>query len=187
MTSGTTGSTRVFGQRQVGGGSSSAQYRALILWKGSPRSGRSRHCGKLLRPFGRDHPKHRKCTDMIGRTRRDSPRFYRRVHLVFGVFSLPLFLGGALANAGTVRSMDGPHSVPWAFRVELKRERIVSVRRLEHIGAEEIKSHSAKWLAAMASIDAEIARMITRLSKAPARSNFIGDRQTKSRLSSAWI
>ena len=66
---------------------------------------------------------------MIGHTRRDSPRrFYRRVDLIFGVFALPLFLGGAIANAGTARGMDGPHRVPWAFRAELKRERIISLK-----------------------------------------------------------
>jgi hypothetical protein len=62
--------------------------------------------------------------------------------------------------------MDGPHSVPWAFRVELKRERIISFKRLEHIGPEEINTHSAKWLAAIATIDSEIAYMVTRLAKA---------------------
>lgn len=104
---------------------------------------------------------------MIGRTRRDSPRrLYRRVDLIFGMFALPLFVSGAVANAGTVRGMDGPHSVPWAFRVELKRERIISFKRLEHIGQEEINIHSAKWLTAMASIDAEIAQMVIRLAKA---------------------
>jgi hypothetical protein len=104
---------------------------------------------------------------MIGRTRRDSPRrFYRRVDLIFGMFALPLLVSGAVANAGTVRGMDGPHSVPWAFRVELKRERIISFKSLEHIGQEEINTHSAKWLAAMASIDAEIAQMVIRLAKA---------------------
>ena len=77
---------------------------------------------------------------MIGHTRRDSPRrFYRRVDLVFRVFALPLFLSGAIASAGTVRGMDGPHRVPWAFRVELKRERIISFKGLEHIGPEDIK------------------------------------------------
>jgi hypothetical protein len=62
--------------------------------------------------------------------------------------------------------MDGPHRVPWAFRVELKRERIISFKKLEHIGPENIKAHSAKWLAAMATIDAEIAKIVTRLAKA---------------------
>jgi hypothetical protein len=104
---------------------------------------------------------------MIGHTRRDSlRRFYRRVDLIFGVFALPLFLSGALANAGTVRGMEAPHRVPWAFRVELKRERIISFKRLEHIGPEEINTHSAKWLAAMATIDAEIAQIVTRLAEA---------------------
>jgi hypothetical protein len=104
---------------------------------------------------------------MIGHTRRDSPRrFYRWVDLVFRVFVLPLFLSGAVANAGTVRGMDGPHHVPWVFRVELKRERIISFKRLEQVGPEDINTHSAKWLAAMASIDAEIAQIITRLAKA---------------------
>jgi hypothetical protein len=104
---------------------------------------------------------------MIGHTRRDSPRrFYRRVDLIFGVFALPLFLCGATANAGTVRGMDGPHRVPWAFRVELKRERIMSFKRLEHIGPEEINTHSVKWLAVMATIDAEISQIVTRLAEA---------------------
>ena len=104
---------------------------------------------------------------MIGYTRRDSPRrFYRRVDLIFEYSRCHFFLSGAIANAGTVRGMDGPHSVPWAFRVELKRERIISFRRLEHIGPEEINTHSAKWLAAMATIDAEIAQIVTRLAKA---------------------
>ena len=94
---------------------------------------------------------------MIGHTRRDSPRrFYRRVDFIFGVFALSLFLSGAIANAGTVRGMDGPHRVPWAFRVELERERIISLNGLEHIGPEEINTHSAKWLAAMADeVDVE--------------------------------
>jgi hypothetical protein len=104
---------------------------------------------------------------MIGHTRRDSPRrIYRRMDLIFGVFALPLFLSGGVANAGTVSGMDGPHRVPWAFRVELKRERIISFKKLEHIGPENIKAHSAKWLAAMATIDAEIAKIVTRLAKA---------------------
>jgi hypothetical protein len=104
---------------------------------------------------------------MIGHTRRDSPRrFYRRVDLIFGVFALPLFLSGAIANAGTVRGMDGPHSVPWAFRVELKRERIISFKKLKHIDSQEINTHSAKWLAAMATIDAEIALIVIKLAKA---------------------
>lgn len=104
---------------------------------------------------------------MIGHTGRDSlRRFDRRVDLIFGVFALPLFLSGAIANAGNVRGMDGPHSAPWAFRVELKRERIISFKRLEHISREEINTHSAKWLVTMASIDAEIAQMVTRLAKA---------------------
>jgi len=81
------------------------------------------------------------------------------VDSIFGVFALPLFLSGAIANAGTERGMDGPHRVPWAFRVELKRERIISFKRLEHIGPQEINTHSAKWLAAMAAIDAEIAQI----------------------------
>jgi hypothetical protein len=103
---------------------------------------------------------------MIGHARRDSPRrFYRRVDLVFGVFALPLFLSGAIANAGTVRSMDGPYSVPWAFKVELKRERIISFKRLERIDRDEMHTHSTKWLAAMANIDAEIAQIVTRLAK----------------------
>jgi hypothetical protein len=107
---------------------------------------------------------------MIGHTRRDSlRRFYRWVDLIFGVFALPLFPSGAIANAGTVRGMDGPHSVPWAFRVELKRERIISFKRLEHIGPQEINTHSAKWLAAMAAIDAEIAQIVTKLAKAHPR------------------
>ena len=62
--------------------------------------------------------------------------------------------------------MDEPHRDPLAFRVELKRERIISYKRLEHIGPEEINTHSAKWLAAMATIDAEIAQIVTRLAKA---------------------
>src|SRR3984957_4486026 len=90
----------------------------------------------------------------------------RRVDLIFGVFALPLIFSGAIANAGTVRGMEGPHRVPWAFRVELKRERIISFKRLEHIGSQEINTHSAKWLAAMATIDAEIARIVTKLAKA---------------------
>ena len=104
---------------------------------------------------------------MIGHTRRDSPRcIYRRMDLIFGMFALPLFLSGAIANAGTVSGMDEPHRVPWAFRVELKRERIMSSKKLDHIGSEDIKTHSAKWLAAMATIDAEIAQIVTRLTKA---------------------
>jgi len=104
---------------------------------------------------------------MIGHTRRDSPRrIYCRMDLIFGVFALPLFLSGAIAIAGTVSGMDGPHRVLWAFRVELKRERIMSFKKLDHIGSEDIKTHSAKWLAAMATIDAEIAQIVTRLAKA---------------------
>jgi hypothetical protein len=61
--------------------------------------------------------------------------------------------------------MDGPHSVPWAFKVELKRERIISFKRLEHIDRDEMHTHSTKWLAAMANIDAEIAQIVTRLAK----------------------
>ena len=89
----------------------------------------------------------------------------RRVHLIFGVFAVPLLFSGATANAGTIRGMDGPHRVPWAFRVELKRERIISFKRLEHIGPEDINTHSAKWLAAMATIDAEIAQIVTKLAR----------------------
>jgi hypothetical protein len=53
---------------------------------------------------------------------------HRRVDLVFGVFALPILFSGAIANAGTVRGMDWPHRVPWAFRVKLKRERIISFK-----------------------------------------------------------
>jgi hypothetical protein len=49
-------------------------------------------------------------------------------------------------------------------RVEARAHHIL--KKLEHIGAEEIKAHSAKWLAAMATIDAEIAQIVTRLAKA---------------------
>ena len=90
----------------------------------------------------------------------------RRVDLIYGGFALLLLFSGAIANAGTVHGMDGPHLVPWAFRVELKRERIISFKSLEHIGQEEINTHSAKWLAAMATIDAEIAQIVTKLAKA---------------------
>ena len=93
----------------------------------------------------------------------------RRVDLIFGVYALPLLFSGAITKAGTVRGMDGPHRVPWAFRVELKRERIISFKRLEHIDSQEINSHSAKWLAAMATIDAEIAHIVTKLAKAHPR------------------
>src|SRR6202051_2484297 len=90
----------------------------------------------------------------------------RRVDLIFAVLALPLLFSGAITNAGTVRGMDGLHRVPWAFRVELKRERIISFKRLEHIDPLEINTQSAKWLAAMATIDAEIAQIVTRLAKA---------------------
>jgi hypothetical protein len=86
--------------------------------------------------------------------------------LIFGVFALPLLLSGAVANASTVSGLDGPHRVPWAFRVELKRERIMSFKALDHIGSKDINTHSARWLAAMATIDAEIAQIVTRLAKA---------------------
>ena len=59
-----------------------------------------------------------------------------------------------------------PHRVPWAFRVELKRERIISFKRLDHIDPQEINTHSAKWLVAMAAIDAEIAKIVAKLAKA---------------------
>jgi hypothetical protein len=91
---------------------------------------------------------------------------HRRLDLTFGVFALSLLFSGAIASAGTVRGMDEPHRVPWAFRVELKRERIVSFKRLEHIDSQEINTHSARWLAAMATIDAEIAQIVTKLAKA---------------------
>ena len=90
----------------------------------------------------------------------------RRVDLIFAVFALPLLFCGAIASAGTVLGMDGPHRVPWAFRVELKRERIISFKKLEHIDSQEMNTHSAKWLAAMATIDAEIAQIVTKLAKA---------------------
>jgi hypothetical protein len=54
----------------------------------------------------------------------------------------------------------------FAYRVELKRDHIASLNKLSLLDRQDIKSHSAKWLAAMAAIDAEIAKIVARLGHA---------------------
>jgi hypothetical protein len=71
-----------------------------------------------------------------------------------------------IARGGTLRPVDEHHDVPWAFRVDLKREQLSSLRKLEQIDPKGVKAHSPEWLAVMAAMDAEIARVVAKLAKA---------------------
>jgi hypothetical protein len=73
----------------------------------------------------------------------------------------------AQASAKDVNSTDEKNrNVLFAYRVELKRDHIASVKKLSLLDRQDIKYHSAKWLAAMAAIDAEIAKIVARLGQA---------------------
>lgn len=77
-----------------------------------------------------------------------------------------------IAVAGTQSDLDESHTVPWAFRVELNQDRILSLKNLQSVKPKDISSHSPAWLAAMAAIDSEVAMIVNKLQKSHPRAEI---------------
>jgi hypothetical protein len=69
------------------------------------------------------------------------------------------------AHAGTVNGMDDPDRVPGEFIVVLKRDHIGSLKNPALTDAHEIAIKSAKWQAAKAAADTEVAQIVGKLAK----------------------
>jgi hypothetical protein len=89
------------------------------------------------------------------------------VNVYLGIVALAATLLGMgnHAHARTVNGIDDPDRVPGAFIVLLKRDHILSLNNPVLTSANEIATKSAKWQAAKAAVDTEVAQMVGKLAK----------------------